>query len=87
MTATGPARFIPKEVMSSFNSALKNLSDEDIEKRYDPKAMDEAQLYASDIFADEGDEALDYVMQGIPQLRTFAEKCAATNSGALVGIY
>jgi hypothetical protein len=83
----GPARFIPKEVMSSFNTAMKNLSDEDIAKRYDPNAMDEAQLYASYIFAEEGDEALDYVMQGVPQLRTFAGKCAATNSGALVGIY
>jgi hypothetical protein len=83
----GPARFIPKEVMSTFSTALKNLSDEDIARRYDPAAMDMAQLYASYIFAEEGDAALEYVMQGVPQLREFAEKCAMTNSGALVGIY
>ncbi len=83
----GPARIIPKEVMRTFNTALKNLDDQDIARRYDPGAMDEAQLYGSYIFAEEGDEALDYVMQGVPRLRAFAEKCATTNSGALVGIY
>lgn len=69
--------------MAAFHTALSALSDEDLLQRYDPEAMAAADVYLADMFVDEGDEAADYIMQGVPALRTLAASCTAAGDGAL----
>jgi hypothetical protein len=80
----GPWIFTPAQV-AAFNDALRELTDEQLESRYDPEAMAAADIYLADVFVDEGPEALEYVMQGVPQLRALTQRCADTGSG-MVGI-
>ena len=68
--------------MKAFSVALSELTDQAIAARYDPAAMVAEDIYLGDSFADEGDEGLTYIMQGIPDLRLFANRCAANGSGA-----
>lgn len=82
----GPARFIPAAKMKEFEAAFDKLSDGDLRSRFDPTAFEEAQLYSSYLFSEDGIE-VDYIMQSIPDFRKFAKRCAETDSGALVAIY
>jgi hypothetical protein len=68
----------PDEVRA-FDEALSALSDQDIAARYDPDAFAAHNLYGADIFVDEGDEALPYVMQGLPSLRAMTRAAAGAN--------
>ena len=79
----GGFSIISPDAMAAFNTALSALSDEALAKRYDPAAMAKADIYLSDVFLDEGNEALEYVVQGLPRLRIFAASCAAAGDGAL----
>jgi hypothetical protein len=72
--------------MVAFQSALSALSDEDIRSRYDPKALVENDIYGFEACMDYPAEALEYIMQGIPSLRKFAERCASTGASALAFI-
>jgi hypothetical protein len=80
----GPWIYTPAQV-AAFDAALRDLTDEQIESRYDPAAMAAANVYLADVFVDEGADALEYVMQSVPQLRALAQHCADTGSG-MVGI-
>ncbi len=82
----GPARHIPAEKMKEFADALQYLRDDDLASRFDPTGFEDAQLYASYLFSEDGIE-VDYIMQWVPSLRQFADKCVETNSGALVAIH
>ena len=76
--------YTPVQV-AAFDSALRELSDEDLEARYDPPALAAAGVYLADMFLAEGPEALEYVMQGVPQLRALTKRCADAGM-AMVGI-
>ena len=69
--------------MKAFSDALSSLDDAALAAKYDPAAMDREQVYLSDVFVEEGDEALDYVMQGVPALRKFAQNCVQNGDGAI----
>ena len=82
----GPARYIPSEKMKEFAAALQYLGGQDLAGRFDPVGFEAAQLYSSYLFSEDG-IGVDYIMQGIPKLRAFADRCVDTSSGALVAIY
>ncbi len=65
----------PDEVRD-FDGALSALPDRDIAARYDPGAFEAHNLYGADIFTDEGEEALPYVMRGLPTLRALMRATA-----------
>lgn len=71
------------EQIKAFNVALQTISDVELERRYDPAAMVREDVYLADFFADEGAEALEYVMQGVPALRRFAASAAERGDGAI----
>ncbi|WP_066658992.1 MULTISPECIES: DUF1877 family protein [unclassified Sphingomonas] len=68
-----------------FAAELEVLSDAEIAKRYDPVAMATEHVYLSDMFEEEGDAALPYVMQGVPKLRAVS-RAAADAGDYLIGI-
>ncbi len=74
---------ISPERMAAFATALDKLDDATLAARYDPAAFVAADVYLADMFADEGAEALDYIMQGVPALRRFATTCRRTGDGAI----
>ncbi|MEM7666615.1 MAG: YfbM family protein [Pseudomonadota bacterium] len=82
----GQPWIITSDRMRAFSEALSAMTDDDIRQRYDPAAMVTNDVYIADAFADEPEEGLHYLMQGIPALRRFANKCAETGSCALVAI-
>jgi hypothetical protein len=74
----------PPKALQAFNAALSRITDVDLRARYDPAAMHAEDVYLSDVFVDEGPEALDYLLQSLPELRRFAARCADTNAGAII---
>ncbi|WP_176595123.1 MULTISPECIES: YfbM family protein [Sphingobium] len=68
--------------VSVFASTLSQISDEEIAARYNPERMSAEQIYLSDVFEDEGAEALPYVLQGLPSLRRLVIQ--ASQSGAYI---
>jgi Domain of unknown function (DUF1877) len=62
--------------VATFNAELMALTDEQIESRYDPAEMAKHDVYLADMFVDEGAEALEYIMQGVPALRALLKRCA-----------
>ena len=80
----GPWIYTPAQV-SAFNAALCELTDEQLESRYDPAAMVAADVYLAVSLLRDGPEGLEYVMQAVPKLRTLAQRCADAGS-AMVGI-
>lgn len=69
----------------AFADALAAISDDELARRYDPAAMVAEYVYLSDLFEEEGEQALPYVMQGVPALRRFADQ-AAQDSNYVIGI-
>ena len=69
--------------MAVFAASLANLDDAALAARYDPEAMAAADVYMADVFLEEGPEALEYIMQGVPALRKLASVCAAAGDGAI----
>jgi hypothetical protein len=80
----GPWVFTPTQV-KAFNSALTELSDEELESRYDPTEMVKHDVYLADSLVDDGPEGLEYVMQSVPALRALVERCAA-NGSSMIGM-
>jgi hypothetical protein len=79
----GPPMLVSAAEMRAFHEALSRLSDEELERRFDPQAMLAANVYMADALAEE-DIGWEYVSQGIPDLRRLAERCAEQNSGAII---
>jgi hypothetical protein len=82
----GAPWIIPHDRLAPFNDALALLSDDAIRARFDPEALVANDIYAFEECLKCPDEALNYIMQGIPALRRFAERCASTGSSALAAI-
>jgi len=82
----GPPWVISHPSLAAFHSALSALTDEDIRSRFDPKALVENDIYGFEDCMEYPAEALEYLMQGIPSLRKFAERCASTGASALAFI-
>lgn len=80
----GPWVFTPAQV-DAFNSALAELTDDQLAARYNPTEMVNHDVYLADTLVDEGPEGLEYVMQSVPDLRALVARCAASGSG-MVGI-
>ena len=70
------------ERMAAFNIALQAISDADLAARFDVDAMLVHDVYIADSFVGE-DDAVDYVLQGVPALRRFAADCVSAGDGAI----
>jgi hypothetical protein len=80
--AYGPSWLIPRESLAAFHEAISDLSNEDLAKRYDPRAMVKEQVYIAEALAEEGDEALQFLLEDVERLRAFAAKGAAESMNA-----
>ncbi|MEG3147004.1 DUF1877 family protein [Sphingomonas sp. RT2P30] len=74
---------LPQQV-KAFATELAGITDDDLAGRFDPTAMVDQHVYLSDMFAEEGSDALPYIMQGIPALRELTLK-AGDEDAYIVG--
>jgi hypothetical protein len=77
----GPAHYLTPEQVVELNAQIANISIADLKQKYDPKKMNEIEVYPS--IWDEGDEAFDYLAQYFKDLQqVYAD--AAKNGEAVI---
>jgi uncharacterized protein DUF1877 len=80
----GPAWVFTAAETRGIAAAVAAVSDEELRARYDPSAMDAADVYPSRIWVRDGDEALDYVMEYITMLRGTLAEAVEKNRGLML---
>jgi hypothetical protein len=80
----GPAWVFTAAETRGIAAAVASVSDEELRARYDPSAMDAADVYPSRIWVRDGDEALDYVMEYIAMLRGTLAEAVEMNRGLML---
>ena len=76
----GPVRLFNSEIVKSIESKISSISIEDISANYDPKEMDELDIYPN-IWERDGDEGLEYITEYFASLKYFIANCARNNIG------
>jgi hypothetical protein len=72
----GPAVVWTPQHVRAFRDELAKLSDDDLRTRYNPAEMAQHGVYLAETLVSEPlDESWEYVSQGLPNLRKFADRC------------
>jgi hypothetical protein len=82
----GPARFLTPEQVKQIAKALSRVTEKALKKRFDPEDMEEKEIYPEDIWVEEGQDALEYVLNGYRQVVEFYQEAAKRGDGALLWI-
>jgi hypothetical protein len=78
----GPARLLTPDQVANWANALSNISPDDLQKRFDPAAMAKAEIYPQ--MWDEGDDALEYLLDYYDSLRSFLDEAKNANKGVII---
>lgn len=81
----GPARVLSAEQTAAFAQALASLEESTLAERFEPDALAQADIYP-DIWHEEDDEALEYLLEYFRQLREFVTTAARHGDGLLVSM-
>lgn len=81
----GPVRFLTPGEVASVAAALSGITAEELTRRYDPEAMEEQAIYPQ-IWASEGAEALDYLLDYFGSLQAAYAEAAARGDAVLLWI-
>lgn len=81
----GPARVLRPPEVQSFDTALSNISSEEMRRRFNPKAMMAADIYPTiwDRSPAE-DDTLGYVLEGYTALKTFIHNASEKGKGVII---
>lgn len=82
----GPAWFVPPHALRAFSEALSSLDEAELRKRYDPGAMVQEQVYIGEMYRDEGEEGLGFLLERVDELRQFAARGVSAGMGAFAVI-
>lgn len=80
----GPARILVPDQVKSISSALAPIDKSEFSSRYDPAAMQAADVYLSDMCVRDGDEALEYIVENYLALADFYRDAAERGDGAIL---
>jgi hypothetical protein len=83
----GPAQLLSPGEVQDIAKLLENYPPEVLVSRYNPKAMETAQIYPSIIWVREGPEALNYVLQFYSQLVSFYKAAAERGDAVLLVVH
>lgn len=78
----GPARYLTQDEVRSIAGALSQVTPDALAQRFDPQDMENRQIYPS-IWAEEGDEALDALLDGFSGLQRFYAGAAARGEAVI----
>jgi hypothetical protein len=79
----GPARFLTAEQVQSVAEALSALSPKSLAQRFNPKDMESKKIYPEVIWVRDGQDALDYALEGYQQLQVFYRDAAARGEAVI----
>jgi hypothetical protein len=79
----GPARALTSEDVRRLDAALEPLTSEELERRFDPERMAKLQIYP-EIWEDEDDDSLEYLIEYYTDLRAFVHRAAERGHALLV---
>lgn len=79
----GPARFLTAEQVSKVADALSQISPEALAERFNPKDMEAKEIYPDVIWVRDGQEALDYALEGYQQLQVFYRDAASRGEAVI----
>lgn len=80
----GPARILAPDQVKSVSRALASIDKSKFSSRYDPAAMEAADIYLSDMCVRDGDEALEYIVENYLALADFYRDAAERGDGAVL---
>jgi hypothetical protein len=82
----GPLRYLtPAEVMAA-HGVLAALPSAELKKRFIPAALEEAEVYPTGIWLEEGEAGFEYIEHWYEQLRTFYAAAAQSGQAVLLAI-
>ncbi|MBF0232980.1 MAG: DUF1877 family protein, partial [Desulfamplus sp.] len=79
----GPARLFRSHIVKNIHERLSNISEEDISANYNPKEMDQLDIYPN-IWERDGYEGLEYIMEYFITLKSFVSNCVKNEVGMTV---
>ncbi|WP_431263517.1 YfbM family protein [Roseateles chitinivorans] len=82
----GPPRYFDPEEVREIAAALDEITEEQLSAVFDPARMTAEGIYPESIWADEGQEALDYLLGYYPEMVDFYRRAAERGDGVLLGI-
>ena len=81
----GPARYLTPDQVSDVATALSKVSSDDVTQRFDPAALDEAEIYPQ-TWARDDREGLSYVLHYYDKLVSFYRNAATRGDAVLLFI-
>jgi len=82
----GPARIILPEQVHSIAGALSQVDEESFKSKFNPVAMQAADVYLSDMCADEGNDALEYLVENYLSLVRFYQDASNRGDGDILWV-
>lgn len=82
----GPARYLQPAQVKQASDLLASTPVEALHSRYQPQALEDADIYPTSIWQDEGEEAFEYLAHWYELLRTFYAQASARGAGMLLAI-
>jgi hypothetical protein len=79
----GPARYLKPDQVKAVASALSSLDLQDFSHRFDPSAMDAAEIYPQS-WGEGGSEEREYLLDYFKQLSSFYQSAAQRNDAVLL---
>jgi hypothetical protein len=79
----GPARLFSTQVVKTIHERLSNITEKDIAANYNPKEMDQLDIYPN-IWERDGNEGLEYIAEYFSSLKTFIANCVSNEVGMAV---
>lgn len=80
----GPARLLEPQQVRSVAIALESIDEKAFESKYNPEAMQTADIYLADMCVRDGNEALEYIVENYRILRAFYKTTAENSQGAIL---
>jgi len=82
----GPAHLLTAKQVKEIAEALETITPEHLSAKYDPKAMEKAEIYPSNIWLRDGQEALEYLLNYYQPLRLFYQRAAKNGQAVIIVI-
>jgi hypothetical protein len=79
----GPPRVFTADETRAIRDELSRVSDDELRARFDPEAMDAAEIYPN-IWVRDGDEGLAYLLENVQTLRGFLDQAVDEGLGIIV---
>ncbi|HEV6967074.1 YfbM family protein [Roseateles sp.] len=82
----GPLRYLTPPEVNAAHGVLAQIPAAELKKRFIPEKLEEAEVYPSGIWLEEGEEGFEYIEYWYEQLRTFYASAAQAGHAVLLAV-